>query len=514
MALYKIFDRNNIYIYPFYLAEITISKEIEKVIGYKLRESFWTNEKAFVTAYYDLDSAKKLGETIINKIKKDKNFFKEIISNIYKYSEEMMAFCSKVDGIKNVGKLSDKDLLNYYEEYMERTKRLRAWGWVPVLVDGLVGDFLTDHVMDEIRKHLSSIGKEDKVAEVYSIMSSADKSSAVQQEEKARLKIILELEELDNYDDMIEDVKNAKTGDFYKKYPKTKAILERHLKEYGWLPYLYIGPEMSLEYLFEEIRNDLKNKDSIEVQLENLEERPNRIRAEKEKMRKEYEFSSYLNYLFDVSSELMFIKDYRKGIYQKSYLSMDKIMSEIAKRLNISLKEVKYLVYDEVYSALLRGVDYNGIAKERTMKCCYSVKNGEIKVYQGKECEKVIKEMVKPENKEIKDTNELKGAVAYKGHARGIAKVILVKEDVPKLKEGEILISSATNPDLIIAMKRASAIVTDLGGIMSHAAIVSRELKKPAVIGTRIATHLIKDGDELDVDADKGIVKIIKRGKR
>jgi len=72
MTLYKLFDRNNIYIYPFYLAELTISKDIEKVLGIKLKESFWTNEKAFVTAYYDLESATKIGQTIFEKIKTNK----------------------------------------------------------------------------------------------------------------------------------------------------------------------------------------------------------------------------------------------------------------------------------------------------------------------------------------------------------------------------------------------------------------------------------------------------------
>jgi pyruvate,water dikinase len=60
-------------------------------------------------------------------------------------------------------------------------------------------------------------------------------------------------------------------------------------------------------------------------------------------------------------------------------------------------------------------------------------------------------------------------------------------------------------------MKRASAFITDEGGITCHAAIVARELKKPCIIGTKIATQVLKDGDEVEVDAERGIVRIIKR---
>lgn len=77
------------------------------------------------------------------------------------------------------------------------------------------------------------------------------------------------------------------------------------------------------------------------------------------------------------------------------------------------------------------------------------------------------------------------------------------------MKEGDILISSSTNPDLLPAMKKAGAIVTEMGGITCHAAIVARELHIPCVVGTKIALKAIHDGDQLDVDATKGIVKIV-----
>ena len=82
-----------------------------------------------------------------------------------------------------------------------------------------------------------------------------------------------------------------------------------------------------------------------------------------------------------------------------------------------------------------------------------------------------------------------------------------------KMNVGDVLVSIATTPDLVPAIKKASAIVTDVGGITCHAAIISRELGIPCVVGTRIATKVVKDGTVLDVNATHGKINIIKDSK-
>lgn len=101
----------------------------------------------------------------------------------------------------------------------------------------------------------------------------------------------------------------------------------------------------------------------------------------------------------------------------------------------------------------------------------------------------------------------IKGVAATWGRATGKACIIRMKSDVHKIKEGEILISPMTTPDVFPAMRKAAAIVTDEGGMLCHAAIISRELGIPCVIGTKVASEVFKDGDIVEVDADKGIVR-------
>ncbi|MBU3906524.1 phosphoenolpyruvate synthase, partial [Patescibacteria group bacterium] len=79
-----------------------------------------------------------------------------------------------------------------------------------------------------------------------------------------------------------------------------------------------------------------------------------------------------------------------------------------------------------------------------------------------------------------------------------------------KMEKVDILVAGMTSPEFIIVMKKAKAIITDHGGMTSHAAIVSRELGVPCIVGTKIATQVLKDGDLVEVDADQGVIKIIK----
>jgi len=101
------------------------------------------------------------------------------------------------------------------------------------------------------------------------------------------------------------------------------------------------------------------------------------------------------------------------------------------------------------------------------------------------------------------------------GYAIGKARVVIpgniemLTAAVKSFKHGEVLITTMTQPNMVPIMSRSSAIVTDEGGLTSHAAIIARELNVPCVVGTKAATKIFKSGDQLEVDAVKGIVSKI-----
>lgn len=112
---------------------------------------------------------------------------------------------------------------------------------------------------------------------------------------------------------------------------------------------------------------------------------------------------------------------------------------------------------------------------------------------------------------EIKDENQLEtpilsGASASPGIGTGYVKILQSPKEISKVKTGDVLVAKMTSPDYVPAMKKAVAIVTDEGGLTSHAAIVSRELGIPCIVGTKIATKTLKDNQIITVDGAKGVV--------
>ena len=121
-------------------------------------------------------------------------------------------------------------------------------------------------------------------------------------------------------------------------------------------------------------------------------------------------------------------------------------------------------------------------------------------------------------SEEVKGEVILEGLAASAGVGKGKVQKIMDEEKINDFKEGNILVTKMTNPSFVPIMKKARAIVTDDGGITSHAAIVSREMGIPAIVGTEKATKILRDGEEITVDAThgkvyKGVVKEIKEEK-
>lgn len=198
-----------------------------------------------------------------------------------------------------------------------------------------------------------------------------------------------------------------------------------------------------------------------------------------------------------------------------SYLK--RIIDLISSSLKIEKDKLALSSTPEILN-LVKGkkLDEKELERRRKSYFIYS-QEGIVKVLSGSDAQKAIDKFI-DKNK----YNDIKGRIAYPGIVKGRAKVIKVNiknydkmnKIVDEMKQGEILVAETTEPSIILACKKASAIVTNQGGMMSHAAIVARELKIPCIVGTNNATEMINDGDFVEVDADKGIVKIIEGVKK
>ena len=119
--------------------------------------------------------------------------------------------------------------------------------------------------------------------------------------------------------------------------------------------------------------------------------------------------------------------------------------------------------------------------------------------------DKITRRVIK--KKVVYKQKQFKGIVAWGGFKKiqGVARVILNENDFSKFKKGEILVTEETDANFLPLMQKARAIITDEGGILCHAAIVAREMKKPCVVGTKIASRVLKTGDSLEINTNGGV---------
>ncbi len=134
----------------------------------------------------------------------------------------------------------------------------------------------------------------------------------------------------------------------------------------------------------------------------------------------------------------------------------------------------------------------------------FAIEGEEIFIVQTRPITTIDKRIEKVEGEKVEGELILEGLAASPGIASGKIRIIENLEDLHSLKEGEILVTKMTNPDMVVAMQKSVAIVTDEGGLTAHAAIVSREMGIPAIVGTQEATTKLKEGETITVDGTNG----------
>ena len=210
--------------------------------------------------------------------------------------------------------------------------------------------------------------------------------------------------------------------------------------------------------------------------------------------------------LVDIAKKLTYIKDFKDDSKRRCIYLEKNIYREIAKRMGITLEESSYLRWSEIIKFLDTGkkVPTRLIRDRMEGFVSYYNENRVLVCGVGAEIKKVIRKFeIKAYEKALP---RIRGTIASQGFAKGTAVIIRTIEDLQKVKEGDVLITFMTHPDYVPAMQKASAIVTDEGGITCHAAIVSREFGLPCIVGAESATQTFKDGDVVEVNANEGYV--------
>ena len=202
------------------------------------------------------------------------------------------------------------------------------------------------------------------------------------------------------------------------------------------------------------------------------------------------------------------LMDRRKANNLRADALLSDYLLDISRRSGLSYDDLADLRIDEAETLIKEG-RHDLLAEQRTRKeACFIIidKEGDEMLLVGREAKSLLEEVYPYAHD---GEGEVKGMVASKGKATGRARIVFDVSKAAHFHEGDILITGMTRPDFVPLMRKAAGIVTDEGGITSHAAIISRELRKPCIIGTKVATRAFKDGEMVEVDAENGVVRRI-----
>ena len=199
---------------------------------------------------------------------------------------------------------------------------------------------------------------------------------------------------------------------------------------------------------------------------------------------------------------------YAESVFRDTENFMEMIAGTIAKKSGYKKEQILSTTKDELLKYFRSGVlPDKKILTKRYLGATILYDRGKYQTLAGDQT-KIIEKILLP----LGQARIIKGNIAYHGQITGSVRLVInLQKDGPAFKKGEILVTGMTRPEFLPIMKKAAAFITDAGGILSHAAIVARELKKPCLIGTHIATKTLKNGDLVEVDANKGLIKVLKR---
>lgn len=275
--------------------------------------------------------------------------------------------------------------------------------------------------------------------------------------------------------------------------------LEQHAKKYGWLATTYhLGKPQTVEGLYEKIQAS-----NPETELKAL--------GEKEKKYKDMmkhlaqKVAPKERQLIKIMQDIIFSRNYQKETVNECQHRSEPFLKRVADLVGMPWWDFLHLTPKEAEQTLAtRKIPSQKILDQRKRGYAVIIENGTC--FVGDDVEKYA--VFDNERDDIQTVSGIiKGQPGCRGKVVGTVRVIMKKEELDRFKAGEILVTSMTSIDFVPVMKKAKAIVTNEGGITCHAAIISRELNVPCVIGTNIATKVLKTGDVVEVDATNGTVR-------
>ena len=464
-----------------------------------IRKGLDTSEGFACTFCHELADRKRVRDMLEAEIRAGKytqEFFDRIDERDKAAVQAIKAFFGD-----NLSKHSNEELIRQYDIFYQ----IYMVTLHPMMIAIYASD-LQDLFEGELMDALGAAATQEAMLEHSAFLLTPTRFTTVQKEEQV-------LFELQDGFERSGAPKTREALETYASQPEVVARLKDLEASYGWFHMEYIGEvRTAAEYrvqLWERIY-DVEQSGADWSAQKSARDRLDDVTDRQREFFETHPEAAFLKELTFAMQEFLIVLDYTKADLIEGIYYARPLLSELSKRVGLdSWIDVRYLLPGEL-KHLLRNdgkADCVQVA-DRMKRFSLLIEEGGIKTYFGDEATRIRNDLM--ETQQAEDINEFVGVTAYPGFVRGIACVVTGAQDREKFKQGNIMVTRDTTTELTSIIKMASAIVADNGGLLSHVSIVSREFKIPCLVLTKIATKAVKDGDEIEVDASNGIVRILK----
>ena len=286
-----------------------------------------------------------------------------------------------------------------------------------------------------------------------------------------------------------------------------------HRQKWHWVNYNYRDTDMpNINYYFENLQK-IKQipREEIKHEISKIKNYEQDHREKVEEIKKSQIFTDKESNRLTKIGFVGWMQDERKQLNLIGNWLMNAFLKKASQKFNIDFKLLQYTTPAEFIDLINTG-KINADELKQRFKATITVYNegNYEEIISG---QKALDKIPLLENLRVADNVDmLKGTPASPGLAKGTVRIVTdPSREGKEFIKGEVLVTSMTRPDMVPIMHLASAIITNEGGLTSHAAIISREMGIPCIIGTKVATKIVNDGDTVEVDANNGVMRIIKR---
>lgn len=401
---------------------------------------------------------------------------------------------------KKESSLERPEFLKFYNALVQT---IRRW-WEYAAIGEEKGQIIARRIIPLFQKKHNLDSAE--AAEIFNTLAHPEVQTEVNQARKLFLEICLKIIQ----DARLRTALQRKQYSFLAKDKLVKHQLNEYRQRFFWLKTnFYQASPMTLEIILQDIFLEIKQNSASKIQREikSIDASFQKIEEAKNKLEKQLILSAEDQQNITFAQKIIYWIDLRKVGMMQTFHFLLSFLADLSQALNVDYHTLALYRVQEIASLIGQKQKISSQELARREESLFAVfeKEKDACLFYGQEALALF------QLTRQKQTQELKGMVACTGAKKIIrGKVCLVKNlKKDKFLPGTILVTSMTRNEIVPFMRKAKAIITDEGGLACHAAIVSRELNVPCVIGTRIATQKLKNGVQVELDLTQGTIKVI-----